>query len=260
MEGASVRARNTFLSAALVGILAGLISGLFGVGGGVVIVPGLVFLVGLNQRLAHGTSLAAIAPIAAAALIGYLIDGLVYWEAAALLIAGSVIGAYAGTHWLHRLPIRGLQIGFGILLVVAAARLFVSIGPGIAQRDLTLTVGVALAVVGLFAGALSGMMGVGGGIVMVPAMVILFGIPDAVAKGTSLAVILPTAAVGTIRNLANRNADLKMAAVVGAAGIASAFIASRIAVDLNPRLSQALFGGFLVLVAARTFAQARRGY
>ena len=259
MENAGTRTRGVLFGSVVVGVLAGVLSGLFGVGGGVIIVPGLVFLVGLNQRLAHGTSLAAIAPIAAAALIGYWLDDLVFWEAAALLIVGSVMGAYVGTHWLHRLPIRQLQVGFAVLLVVAAARLFVSLPPG-AERELVLSTAVALVVVGLLAGALAGLMGVGGGILMVPAMIILFGIPDAVAKGTSLAVILPTAIVGTFRNVANRNADLKLATIVGIAGVLSAFVASRIAIDLDPRLSQALFGGLLVLVAARTLAQARRGY
>ncbi len=246
---------RVIVRAVLVGLAAGLVSGLFGVGGGILIVPGLVFLVGMDQRLAHGTSLAAIAPIAAAALVGYWLDALVFWEATPLLIAGSVVGAFIGTLLLDRVPIRTLQVGFAVLALVTAVRLFFSVEG--APTDLDVPLGLALIAVGLAAGAVAGLMGVGGGVLMVPAMIILFGIPDAVAKGTSLAVILPTAIVGTVRNVARENADLRVASAVGMGGIVSAFVASRIAIDLDPRLSQALFGALLVVVAWRMLAGTR---
>src|SRR4051794_29643170 len=69
----------------VVGLVAGLLSGIFGVGGGILIVPGLVLALGMQQRLAHGTSLAAIIPIAAAGLSGYAVAGEVDWLAALLL-------------------------------------------------------------------------------------------------------------------------------------------------------------------------------
>ncbi|HEY5579291.1 MAG TPA: sulfite exporter TauE/SafE family protein [Acidimicrobiia bacterium] len=234
-----------------IGIAAGVLSGLFGVGGGIVIVPGLALLLGMDQRLAHGTSLAAILPIAAAALIGYSLDGHVDWPVAGSLIAGSVVGASFGTHWLHRLPTRYLQLGFALLLVLAAIRLFVSIEPTGPEVALSLRTVFELALVGLGSGILAGLMGVGGGVIMVPVMVILFGIPDAVAKGTSLVVILPTALVGTGRNLANRNVDLRTGLTVGAVGVVAAFVASRVSVGLEPRLSQALFAVLLLSTAVQ---------
>jgi uncharacterized membrane protein YfcA len=82
-------------------------------------------------------------------------------------------------------------------------------------------------------------------------MIILFGVPPAVAKGTSLAVIIPTSIIGTWRNGRKGNADLRVATIVGIAGVASAFAASKISVGLGERLSNALFAALLSVVALR---------
>jgi uncharacterized membrane protein YfcA len=82
-------------------------------------------------------------------------------------------------------------------------------------------------------------------------MVVLFGIPPAVAKGTSLAVIVPTALMGTWRNRRHGHADLPVALVVGLAGIVSAFAASKISVGMSETTSNVLFALLLLVVAAR---------
>ena len=78
--------------AILVGLAAGMLGGLFGVGGGLIIVPGLVSVAGMDRRLAHGTSLAATLPIAGASLITYHAHGNVDWTVALLLAIGVVLG------------------------------------------------------------------------------------------------------------------------------------------------------------------------
>jgi uncharacterized membrane protein YfcA len=117
---------------------------------------------------------------------------------------------------------------------------------------------LALVALGLLSGTLAGLLGVGGGVVMVPAMIILFGIPAAVAKGTSLAVIIPTSIVATVRNARKGNAELPIAAAVGLAGVASAFAASKVSVGLDERTSNALFAALLTLVAVRMVVTTRR--
>jgi uncharacterized membrane protein YfcA len=112
--------------------------------------------------------------------------------------------------------------------------------------------------VGVLAGTLSGLLGVGGGVVMIPALVLLLGVPAAMAKGSSLAVILPTAIVGTRRNHIRRNADLHVAAVVGLTGTGAAFLASQLSVGLDDRLSNRLFAGLLLAVAAKLLWDNRR--
>ena len=111
--------------AAGVGLIAGIAGGLFGVGGGIVIVPALVLGFGLGQHRAHATSLAAIVAIAAAALVPFVGDGAVDVGAAAALLVGAAVGAYLGARWMARIPPVWLARGFFVLLVAAAVRLLI---------------------------------------------------------------------------------------------------------------------------------------
>lgn len=236
----------------LVGLVAGFLSGIFGVGGGILIVPALVLALGIDQRLAHGTSLAAVVPIALSGTIGYGLDGKIDWAAAACLILGAAtLGAMIGTHLLSVLPRRGLAIAFASVLAMTAIRLVVDTSDAMGRGDFDAGMAAVLVGVGVIAGTLAGLLGVGGGIVMVPAMVLLVGIPAVIAKGTSLAVIIPTAVVGTRRNLARGNADLRLAVLVGASGVVSSFLASRISLGLDEQVSNRLFAALLLVVALK---------
>ena len=243
--------------AAIVGGVAGLLSGLFGVGGGIVIVPGLVLLAGLEQRRAHGTSLAAIVPIALAAVVGYAFDDGVDWPAAGLLALGAMVGSLVGTRKLRRVPARPLRVVFALFLLASAALLPFEATATRPPGELDLLAGAALVLVGLVAGALAGLLGVGGGIVMVPALVLILAEPQVIAKGTSLAVIVPTAAVGTIANVRARLVDLRLAVAAGVAGVIVAYVASLLAFELDPLLSAVLFALLLVAMAVRLLVAAR---
>jgi uncharacterized membrane protein YfcA len=239
------------LQAIAVGGVAGFLSGLFGVGGGILIVPGLVLIARMQQRLAHGTSLAAIVPIAGAGVIGYLLDDKVDGAAALCIAAGAMLGAVMGTRALHVLPQRTLRLAFALILLATAARLLVHEGtpPGRGDFDVAMIVGfVAL---GLLSGILSGLLGVGGGIIMVPVMILAFDIPSVIAKGTSLLVIIPTSIVGTWRNVRNGNARLETAAAIGFAGVVTAFLGARVSIVISDELSAILFGLLLVFSAGR---------
>ena len=244
-------ARETSLGGAIVvGVASGFLAGLFGVGGGILIVPGLVFL-GMRQRRAHGTSLAAIIPIAASGIVGFWLGGSVDWPVAAVVTVGAAAGAVLGTNALQRLEGRALRIGFAALLLATAARLVLEVPDRAGRDELTLLLALGLLAVGLFSGIVAGLFGVGGGVVIVPALVILFSIPDPVAKGTSLVVILPAALVGTARNVRYGNVDVRAAAAVGISGVVSAFLASKLAIRMDPRLSAVLFAALLVAVTVR---------
>ena len=243
----------------LVGLAAGFLSGLFGVGGGVLMVPALVIVLHMGQRMAHGTSLAAIVPIALAGVAGYALEGEIDWAAALFLIVGSAgLGARIGTYLLHVLPQRALALGFACVLVATAIRMVLDTSDAAGRPDLTVGTALALVLVGVVAGTTAGLLGVGGGVIMVPAMVLLVGVPAAVAKGSSLAVIIPTALVGTQRNLKKRNADLRAAVTVGLSGVVSSFLASRLSVGLDQQLSNRLFAVLLAVVSLKMFWDNRR--
>jgi uncharacterized membrane protein YfcA len=235
---------------ALVGLAAGFLSGLFGVGGGILIVPALVLVLKMEQRLAHGTSLAAVLPISVASLATYWANGNVDWPVAFWIAVGAVTGAVLGTKLLHVLPERVLGYAFAALLVVTAVRLFIDTEAA-GRGELSVATVIGLVVLGLASGVLAGLLGVGGGIVMVPAMVVLFHMAPVLAKGTSVAVIIPTAIMGTWRNRKKRNADLRVAMILGGAGIVSAVAGGVISDRLSDSLSNVLFATLLLVVAAR---------
>ncbi len=102
---------------------------------------------------------------------------------------------------------------------------------------------------------LSGLLGVGGGIVIVPALVLLFGVGDVVAKGTSLLVIIPTALIGTVRNRGLGNADLSVALPLGLAGTMTALLGVRVATLLDPQVSTLLLALLLLATGLRLLWQ-----
>jgi hypothetical protein len=235
---------------AAIGLVAGLLSGLFGVGGGILVVPALVLLLHVDQRLANGTSLAAIIPIAAASIVTYIANDAVDWPVAMWLTVGALCGALLGTYFLHHLPVRALTVAFVFVLLLSAIRLFVVAEAG-EQLDLGVAVAGGLVVLGFLSGVLAGLLGVGGGVVMVPAMILLFGVAPQVAKGTSLAVIIPTALLATWRNRSKRMADVHLAMVLGVSGVVSAPLGGLLANRISPATSNVLFGALLVALAAR---------
>jgi uncharacterized membrane protein YfcA len=229
------------------------------VGGGIVVVPALALLARFPHKLATGTSLTAIVPISIAGAAGYAVAGELDVAYAALIALGAFAGAVAGTRWLRTVSGPALQIGFAVAMILTAARLAAGgEGDGVGRADLTVAVVVGLVVLGLAAGVLAGMLGVGGGVIIVPVLTIAFGLPLVLAKGTSLAVIIPTAIVGTLRNRSAGLTALRPGLVVGMAGVVTALGAAQISLSLDPQLSALLFGALLVAVAARLLFTARR--
>jgi uncharacterized membrane protein YfcA len=107
----------------VIGLVAGVLSGLFGIGGGIVIVPMLILLVGLTTTQAAGTSLAALLlPVGALGALEYWRAGYVDLRFAAVLAVGLLLGAYLGARLGISLPVEAVQRGFGVLLVIVGIR------------------------------------------------------------------------------------------------------------------------------------------
>lgn len=250
------RAYTAFIG---IGLLAGLLSGLFGVGGGTVIVPLLVLLLHFDQRLAAGTSLAAIVPTASVGVISYATTGSVAWIPAIILAAGAVVGAQIGTRLLPRISQTALRWGFVGFLVVVIVSLFLVIPSRDAAFELTWLTGIALVGVGIGTGILAGLIGVGGGVIVVPVLMLAFGTSDLVAKGTSLLMMIPTAISGTIGNVRNRNVDLLAAALIGVSACTTTALGAWLATIVDPTLGNMLFAAYLVVIAVQMAIKAIRG-
>lgn len=110
----------------VVGFVAGISSGLFGIGGGTVMVPMLVLAASFDQHRAHATSLGAGAFLAAAGGVTYAVAGDVDLVAGGLLAAGALVGAPLGARIMDRVPEARLKVAFGALLVATSVVLVVS--------------------------------------------------------------------------------------------------------------------------------------
>jgi hypothetical protein len=255
--GADQRARRVDLA---IGAVAGLSSGLLGVGGGLVIVPLQVIWRGTTQRMASGTSLAAIVPIAlSGALVYYLGSSRPQLDlkVALFLMIGGSAGALAGARLATVVPDRALRMLVSVLMVAGAAKelhdallgssLGLPAGPaglGAAQYALIVLAGGAI-------GFLSGLTGVGGGILVVPTLGLGFGLAQHVAQGTSLLAILPTAATGAILHHRHRDVDLAASGRMALSGVPASLAGSALALWLPARVLAAIFGALLLLMAWR---------
>ncbi len=240
------------------GALTGLVSGLFGVGGGVVIVPALVAAFRMDQRRAAATSLVALLPISIAGTVTYAISGQVHPLAALLLAAGSVIGSLIGVRLLHRIPTRALPWIFVGFVAVVIVSLLVS--PPMRDGEIAITwlTGAALVGIGLVAGILSGLVGVGGGVVAVPGLEVVVGAGDLLARGTSLAMMIPTTVVGILSHRKHLDVDLRTGLLLGIAAVVVTPFGSWLAHLLDPRAGSILFALFLVAVCVVVVVRARR--
>jgi uncharacterized membrane protein YfcA len=181
----------------LIGLAAGSFGGLVGLGGGVVMIPLMVGVAGLQQKQAHGTSLVALVFTGLVGAATYATRGQVDVLAAGLLALTATVTARFGARYAHVLPEWKLKRSFGAFLLAIAVILLAR--PWLRGADAhpaTWVTATVLLTTGLFTGFLSGMMGVGGGSIMVPAMVLLAGFPQVLAQGSSLLAMVPAGAVG----------------------------------------------------------------
>lgn len=244
---------------ALVGVIGGVLSGAFGVGGGILMVPLLVGLARMNQRQAAATSLLAIVPTAIAGSITYLIAGEVDLFAALFLAIGGVAGSLYGTRLLKQLPLGVLRWGFIVLLVLVAVRMVLVIpdrGSGHVEPSVLAALG--LVAIGLFIGIASGLFGIGGGVIAVPALIAVFGVGDLVAKGTSLLFMIPTAVSGSANNVRGGVVNLRAGLIVGATATVASFGGAALAFVMSPAVSAYLFAGLLLVSAVQLTVRAIR--
>lgn len=182
-----------------IGLVAGGFGGLLGLGGGVIMIPLMVRFYGLNQHQAHGTSLAALVFTGLSGAFTYYLNGSVDVLAAALLAATAMFTASLGALFANSLPEWQLKGAFGVFLILVSILLLMK--PYYAQYSQVTTGWTKVAILlasGVVSGFLAGLMGVGGGSIMVPAMVLFLGFTQHMAQGSSLLAMVPAGASGAI--------------------------------------------------------------
>ena len=230
----------------VLGLLSGALGGLMGVGGGIILVPLLVHALHRTQHEAHGTSLAFIISTSLVAAAFYLRVEHLDVPLAALLALGSVPGVLVGARLSRALSGRRLRQAFGILVLLTAVRILaLPPRPEAAGAAWAPVLEVAL---GLGVGVLAGLLGVGGGVVLVPVLVLTQRIDQHTAQGISLLMIVPTAMVGAWSHGRHGHVVTRLLPPLMLGGAAGAFVGAGIAYVLPAPLLSRVFALFLLPV------------
>ncbi|GAA2372678.1 sulfite exporter TauE/SafE family protein [Dactylosporangium salmoneum] len=244
------------------GAAIGILLGLLGGGGSILAVPALVYGVGLPLRAAVPTSLLVVGISSAAAVLPRLRAGQVRWRIAAVFGAAGAVSAFAGAVVNRQLDPRAVLIGFAVMMVAAGIRMLrrqggdggdcALPGGGVNWRGcLPKSVGA-----GVVVGFLTGLFGVGGGFLIIPALVLLLGLPMAVAVGTSLIIIVINSAAGFAAHAGDATVDYGIAAGFTVTAIAGSLVAARVATRLPAERLRRWFACFVFVIAAFVVVQA----
>lgn len=246
----------------VVGLAAGVLSGMFGIGGGVVIVPILIALLNFDQLEANGTSLAALLmPVGIFAVIEYYRKGKLKISTAAWVAFGLIFGGFVGAEIAIGLPAQTLKQLYGLFLLYVSWRFteprkllkLVPPTPKTEESAEEKTVSwPVLFGVGLLAGVASGLFGIGGGLVIVPALVTLLRFDQHRAVGTSLgALLLPVALPAVLSYYDAGKLDLGVAVLVALGLIGGAFVGAKIALSMSAATVKRIYGVFLLIMGLR---------
>ncbi len=247
--------RESFALPLLFGVLSGALAGLMGVGGGILLIPLLVHFLRRSQHEAQGTSLAFIIVTALVAAIPYVRHETVPWSLVGVLAIGGVPGVMTGAALAKRTPASKLRLWLGIAILISAARLLFA--PPLESHGAPWSAPWS-ALLGFGIGTLAGLLGVGGGVFLVPALVLGQGLSQHTAQGVSLALIVPIALVGAVSYARNGHAEKQLLPALFLGGAAGGWGGATLAHALEAPALTRFFAVFLVVVAFRMIVGARR--
>jgi hypothetical protein len=252
-------ALSQLIALILSGLFAGILAGLLGIGGGTVMVPILLALGYAPIQAVATSSLAIIVTSLSGSLqnwrMGYLDFERVLW-----LGVPAVITVQLGVLVASNLPPRLLLIAFAILLVINI--FLVSLRKKLAARNAenavsaTMNPKLARVLTGAIAGFMAGLLGVGGGVIMVPLQMALLGEPIKRSIQTSLGVVVMTAIASTLGHALQGNVVWTAGLILGLGGLVSAQLSSRLLPNLPDRFVSLLFRGLLVVLIVYTLWEA----
>jgi uncharacterized membrane protein YfcA len=236
------------------GLVGGLLSGMFGIGGGIVLVPLLALALRLDQHQAQGVTLAAmLLPNGLPAVLHYRKRGVpLHWKLLGWMMLGFLPGVLGGSWTANRIPNGPMRIGFAVFLLLLALKTLwpkpAAPEAAPASRGFDPTTGF---LIGCAGGVAAGLLGIGGGVVMIPLLVWRFGFPQQEAQLQSLALLLPPLGLPGVLVYAAAQGGLPWLLLGGLAlGFAlGAYLGARVATAVNAAHLTKGFGVLLVLMA-----------
>ena len=248
----------------LVGAAAGVFAGLFGIGGGIVIVPSLILLAGFPLVKATGTSLAAILlPVGILGVLAYYRAKILDLRASALLAAGLLTSVVVGAWLANTLPVDLMRKFFAVFCLYVSWNFIDPVRRIRRRRGGEVAVrpepeasprpsAYALVGIGLLAGVMAGMFGIGGGNIIVPLLTLALHYPAKRAIATSLgAILFPFGLPAVLYYQKAGTLDLAAAAWIALGLFLGTVIGARVTISLPSRTVKLLYGLFLIFVAAR---------
>ncbi len=235
---------------AVVGLIGGFMAGLVGIGGGIVIIPLLVYVAGVPVKIVTGISIVQAFFATLSGLLIHRRNRTVDVRLGVILGVMGITGGLIGSFGSALLTGRTLLTVYFCLVVLAILLLFFA-PKGDDKRAYSVNLWLA-APLGLAVGVLAGMLGVGGGFIMTPLMISVLRIPTRVAVGTSLLMILPTTVSGSIGKVATGQFDLAIASVVIVGSIIGAQFGGRANARISPRVIRLSLTLLLIAILIRT--------
>jgi uncharacterized membrane protein YfcA len=239
-----------FLMYLVFGAALGTLGGLFGIGGGLIAIPLLGVLFGLDQQMAQGTALVMVVPNVMLALWRYHQRNKIELHHALPLAAMGFCFAWIGSIWAVGIDAQSMRVGFVAFLVVLTAfnllRMFSASAPAASHMKYGWP---WLGVLGAASGTMGGLFGVGGAVVATPVLTSVFGTSQVVAQGLSLALALPSTGVTLVTYAVHQEVDWQVGVPLAVGGLLSISWGVKIAHAMPERLLRGLFCGFLVLCA-----------
>ena len=226
----------------------GLSLGLLGGGGSILTVPALVYLVGQTPQAAVTTSLAIVGANSLMGAIFHRVQGTLDWKVAFLFGGAGMLTSYFSANLSKQLQPAVLLVSFALLMLTIGVMLFVRRNNISDEIPSPRPVSLVLAS-GAGVGFLTGMLGVGGGFLVVPALVMLVGIPVQVAVGTSLVVIAMNSGAGFLGHAGDASFDPMMVIVFVTAGLAGTFAGTKLSNRLSSSKLQKAFAGFVIVLS-----------
>ena len=254
--GVEAVAPVTVVITLVLGAVLGVLLGLLGGGGSILAVPALVYALGLGIEQAIPMSLIVVAVASAVGVLPKVRTGQVQWRLAAIFAVAGIPATLLGSAIGKYLPQPVLMIGFAVLMIVAGIRMLADS----ADTGTACTVGDAginwrrcaprSIPAGFVVGLLTGLFGVGGGFVIIPALVVLLGVQMSIAIGTSLLIIVANSAAGVLSHLSGASIDWSITAAFVATAIGGSLIAGHYGTRLDTGRLQHWFAYLVFAVAA----------
>lgn len=240
------------LTALLGAVAIGLVLGLLGSGGSILTVPILVYLAGQPDKVAIAESLAIVGAIAAVGAASYARQGLVDWRSVLGFGVPGIVGTYLGAVLAAYVPGAVQLTLFGVVMIAAAWPMLKG-RAGLAHTDRSPRPAWAVAGLGASVGVMTGLVGVGGGFLIVPALVLLVGLDMRLAVGTSLSIIVLNCVTGFLKYLdvladAGSAVDWRLVGAFAAIGIVGSLVGSRLSQRVPQTMLRRGFAVFLVVM------------